>query len=73
MLAWNLFTTIVYLFSIFIDTLVIGFHLVPLLSPNVATWTSTLSVTMAIDVGLKFVLAFPSNSSFEEIDDEEDE
>ena len=36
-LAWNLFATLVYLVSIFLDSLIIGFHLHPLKVPGVTT------------------------------------
>lgn len=61
MLTWNLLTTVVYLFSIFVDTLVIGFHLKPLLNPHIQFWSSIFSIVMVIDVGLKFCVAFRAN------------
>ena len=61
-LAWNLITTFIYLGSIFIDTLVIGFHLKPLLVPQVQTATTLFSAVMVLDVGLKFFVAYRSSS-----------
>ena len=72
-LVWNLITTLVYSVSIFIDTLVIGFHLTPLLVPALQTWTSVFSIMMVLDVFLKFFVAIRSNSAdFVETEQEED-
>ena len=73
-IAWNLITTLVYATSIFIDTVVIGFHLQPLLNPALQTTTSLFSAIMIIDVGLKFFVAFRANTAeMNVIEDDEDE
>ena len=72
-LAWNLITTLVYATSIFIDTIVIGFHLKPLLTPALQITTSIFSAIMIIDVGLKFFVAFRANTAEMVIEDDEDE
>ena len=59
LIIWNLFMTLVYLVSIFQDTLTIGFHLDPLLIPWICTTQSMLSVLMLIDIFVKFFVAFP--------------
>ena len=72
-LAWNLITTLVYATSIFIDTIVIGFHLKPLLTPALQNTTSIFSAIMIIDVVLKFFVAFRANTAEMVIEDDEDE
>ena len=60
-LTWNLFATLVYLVSIFMDSLIIGFHLHPLLVPSITTANSILSAVMVFDIILKFFVAYSSN------------
>ena len=59
LIIWNLFMTLVYLLSIFQDTLTLGFHLDPLLDPWVSISQSALSALMIIDIVVKFFVAFP--------------
>lgn len=72
-LVWNLLTTLSYFISIFIDTLVLGFHLRPLLDADLQTCTTVFSATMVIDVVLKFFVAFRQNSALVEIEDTDEE
>ena len=63
MLLWNSLMAVIYLISIFMDTLIIGFHLYPLLTPSVSKASSSLSSIMLVDVILKFFLAFKANQT----------
>ena len=50
-----------YLFAIFIDTLIIGFHLHPLRDPSICTINSIMSGVMIFDIILKFFQAYRVN------------
>ena len=70
---WNLFSTLVYLVSIFMDSLIIGFHLNLLTHGDITTLNSLLSTVMLIDIILKFFVAFRSNMADFSTDGDEDE
>ena len=72
-LAWNLITTIIYSVSIFIDTIVIGFHMTPLLVPDLQNTTTVFSAVMIIDVLIKFFVAFRANSANMAVSEDEEE
>ena len=55
--------TPVYLYSIFTDTLIIAFHMWPLLNTQVANMNSVLSAIMIFDMILKFFKAFKANQT----------
>ena len=64
---------IIYIISIFMDTFIIGFHLRPLLFPEVTVWNTCFSALMLIDVFLKFFIQFRSENLLEDDDEDEDE
>ena len=73
-IGWNMFMTSVYLVSIFIDTLIIGFHLHPLLTPSIVTTQSIAGALMLIDIIVKFFVGFRSQQQgLDEDSDDEDE
>lgn len=53
----------VYLFSIFFDTIILAFHLRPLLTPDITSCNSILSGLMVLDIILTFFIAFKTNYS----------
>ena len=71
LLIWNMLMAVIYLVSIFMDTLIIGFHLHPLLDPSICNWNTSLSFLMLFDVFLKFFISYPATSINGE--EEEDE
>ena len=65
---------IVYLISIFADTLILAFHLWPLTDPLICTFNSILSGIMIFDIILKFFQAYRANTNvIDESDNEEEE
>jgi hypothetical protein len=69
-LVWNLTMTVVYLISIFMDTLILGFHLTPLLDPRVNLWSTFFGFLMVVDIILKFFVAFRASQSSVNAEDE---
>jgi len=61
--VWNMIMTAVYLVSLFMDTLILAFHLYPLLNPSVSNWNTILGTLMLIDITLKFFIAFRATQS----------
>lgn len=72
-LAWNLITTLIYSISLFMDTIVIGFHMTPLLVPDLQNATTIFSAVMIVDVVLKFFVAFRANSALNVGSEDEEE
>lgn len=63
MIVWNAFMTLVYIASIFTDSLLIAFHLTPLLEPDISNWSTISSVLMLLDIIIKFFVAFKANQT----------
>ena len=56
-IVWNIIMTMVYLISIIIDTLILGFHLRLLLIPSFNMWQMIFSAVMIVDIILRFFVA----------------
>ena len=67
-IVWNLFATIFYLISIILDSLIIGFHLTPLLTPKITTMNTIISFLMLTDIILKFFIGIKAKSMVEKED-----
>ena len=74
LIMWNLLMTLGYLVAIFTDSLIIAFHLNPLLDPTFCRFQTALSFLMLIDIVLKFFTAIRSSQNDfveqEEFDDD---
>ena len=62
-LIWGMFMTIIYLLSIFLDSLVLAFHLHPLTNPGLQNWSTVFTIFMIIDIIVKFFVAIRPNTA----------
>ena len=72
-IGWNIFMTMVYLFSIIQDTLIMGFHLRLLLIPEMNMWQMVFSLVMIIDIILRFFVAIRQSQTEEDKEEDNEE
>ena len=63
LLAWNIFMSLIYLLSIIIDSLIIGFDLRILVLPKLNVMQSIFSFLMMVDIALKFFVALEASTT----------
>lgn len=72
-LIWSVFMSIIYLASIFIDTVIIAFDFEPMTDMGMATAQSVLSLIMFFDICVTFFTSVPRQSEIVEDSESEDD